>query len=437
MTALGYPAIYLLIVVSPLALILLTGPYTDHGPVYELGKAFALTGFMILALQFLLSARRKWIERHYGLDMIFSFHKAMAVLAGLLILAHPLLLSIGLGHTYLLTSLSLPWYLWLGKGAVVLILIQIIASAFRKKVGLEFETWRFSHNLIAILLLIAAFIHGLTSSHADLDSTAVQILYTAVPVLGVLFYAHHKLIVPVMLRKRAYTVSDVRRESHNVWTLEMSPPPQQKRYVYYPGQFQFIRLHRDRGLPHEEHHFTLSSSPSQPGMVTSTIKESGDFTATIGQTQKGDGVSIEAPFGRFSHLYHPRDSNFVFIAGGIGITPLMSMLRYMRDNASAFNVLLFYANRTEEDIVFRRELDEIAERGSPKLDTIHVLEQAPKEWKGENGYVDTEIVNKYIDDFSDKAFYLCCPAPMRKQVLKILRQKGVKNSQIRTEIFSL
>jgi predicted ferric reductase len=437
MAAVLYPIIYFLIVISPLAVLLLTGPYTDHGMPYELGKAFALVGFIIIALQFILSSRRKWIERHYGLDMIFSYHKAMAILAGVLILSHPILLSYGLGNFYLLTSLSLPWYIWLGKAALLLILIQVIVSTFRTKLHFGFEKWRFSHNLFGGLLLVGAFIHAIVTSHSDLDITAVQVLFTAIPVTGIFFYIHHKIVLPAGLKKNAYTISAVRQQAHNVWTLEMTPPQGQKRYSYRPGQFQFIKLHRNRGLPEEEHHFTISSTPTLSEMVTSTIKESGDFTSTIGSTQKGDQVSVEAPFGRFSHLYHPEDKNFVFIAGGIGITPLMSMLRYMRDKETDYNVLLFYANHTQKDIVFRQELDEMAEKGYPKLKIIHVLDDPDEEWNGETGYVDEEILSKHIDNFKDKAFYICCPPPMRKTVLKILRKKSVSNDRIRVEIFSL
>ena len=432
-----YPLLYVLIVVSPLILILLLGPFTDHGAIYELGKAVALMGFLILVLQFVLSSRRKWIERHYGLDMIFSYHKAMAVLAGVLILAHPILLSIGLGNFELLTSLSLPWNVWLGKVGLLLILVQVLISLFRKTVRLGFEKWRSLHNIVGVTLLLGAFVHSIVTSHADLTLGWLQGLWGGSLVLGLAFYTHHKVIVPARRRKNAYTVTDVRQETHNVWTVEMAPPSDEKRYDYAPGQFQFITLHRDHNLPKEEHHFTISSSPTQPETVTSSIKESGDFTSTIGRTRKGDRVSVEAPFGRFSHLFHPEDTHFIFIAGGIGITPLMSMLRHMRDDKSTAPVLLIYANHTEQDIVFRQELETMVQGGFPKLQVIHILDHPSEEWDGETGYVDEAKMTRYVETFSDKAFYICCPPTMRKAVLDILHSQGVKSNQIRVEIFSL
>mgnify|MGYP006284764107 CR=1 FL=1 len=437
MLSIFYLILYLLVITSPLIIILLTGPFTDHGILYELGKAFALMGFLIIAMQFVLSSRRKWIERPFGLDMIFSYHKAMAVLAGLLIASHPILLAIGSGDLQLITSLSLPWYILLGKVILLFVLVQIIVSVLRKTFHIGFEKWRLSHNLIGGILIVGIFVHSLIASHADLNLDAVLYLWIGIPVIGLAFYAHHKFIVPARLKKHPYTITDVRQETHNVWTLEMSPPDDERRYQYHPGQFHFITLHRDRDLPKEEHHFTISSSPTQPSIVTSSIKESGDFTSTIGKTKKGDTVSVEAPFGRFSYLFHPEDKNFVFIAGGIGITPLMSMLRDMRDSTSEANVLLIYANHSQDDIVFRQELDEIVAGNYPKLKVVHVLDHPSVEWEGETGYVDQDKLHKLIENFQDKAFYICCPPAMRKIVLNSLKKMGVKNNQVRVEIFSL
>jgi ferredoxin-NADP reductase len=108
-----------------------------------------------------------------------------------------------------------------------------------------------------------------------------------------------------------------------------------------------------------------------------TIKESGDFTSTIGRIKPGDLAAVHGPFGRFSHALHPECDDLVFVAAGIGITPLMSMLRYMRDRGERHRVLLVYANRGTADIVFRSELDLIESGGFPALKTIHVLSRPP------------------------------------------------------------
>ncbi len=431
-------SVYLVLVTSPLYTLLLTAPYTDHTMSYELGKAFALMGLVILSLQFFLSSRQKWVERYYGLDMIFSFHKGMAILAGILILSHPVLLAIGSGNFKLLFSFDLPWYILLGKLGLLLLLAQILVSGFRKQIKLKFEHWRPIHNVIGGVLLLGIYVHSLSAAgNGDLGQTSMQALWGGFFVIALGSYTYHKLYMPARRKKHAYIVDGVHEEANGVYTLALEPPKGKKRFNYRPGQFHFITLLRSEGLPREEHHFTISSSPTNPDVLTSTIKESGDFTSTIKYTKAGDTASVEAPFGRFSYTFHPNDKNFVFIAGGIGITPLMSMLRHMRDTGANFPVTLFYANRYEKNIVFKDELKEMESGEFPKLKVIHILSQPSQEWNGESGHVDANLLEKYVDDFQNKAFYICCPAKMRQEMLRILKEKQVKTSQLRLEEFSL
>ena len=162
---------------------------------------------------------------------------------------------------------------------------------------------------------------------------------------AVLLFGYHRFIRPWQLGRHPYRITEVRQETPQVWTLKFAPPPGEHRFDFLPGQFQFVTLKRGRGLPVEEHHFTISSSPTEPAFHASTIKASGDFTATIGQTRVGDPAMIHAPFGRFSYVLKPQAQDLVFIAAGIGITPLMSNLRHLRDTQADRRVFLLYARR--------------------------------------------------------------------------------------------
>ena len=153
----------------------------------------------------------------------------------------------------------------------------------------------------------------------------------------------------------------------------------------------------------------------------------------------GPGIpqTVHGSFGRFSHVLHPHERDLVFLAGGIGITPLMSMLRYMRDTDDDRSVALLYGNRTEKDIVFRRELEEMAAGKRPDLTVVHVLSGAGTDWTGETGHVDRERIEKYCGaDLSKKIFYVCGPQKMAEGLIKTLLEMGVSKAQIRQEIFS-
>ena len=217
----------------------------------------------------------------------------------------------------------------------------------------------------------------------------------------------------------------------------MAPPQGESIPAYAPGQFHFLTFYRKADLPVEEHHWTISSSPAQKEYVSSTIKALGDFTSTIGLTKKGDRVSVHGPFGRFSYVFHPEEKDLVFIAGGIGITPLMSMLRHMKDTRDERAVILLYANRTPSDIVFREELSEIEKGEFPALNTVHVLSRAGEHWSGEKGYIDKEKIEKYCGvQAGDKSYYVCGPPGMLSTVTATLKELGVPDSRIRIEIFS-
>jgi ferredoxin-NADP reductase len=168
-----------------------------------------------------------------------------------------------------------------------------------------------------------------------------------------------------------------------------------------------------------------------------TIKESGDFTSTIGRIKPGDLVAVHGPFGRFSHVFHPNGDDLVFVAAGIGITPLMSMLRYMRDRRDPRRVLLVYANRGASDIVFRSELEQIESSGFPALKTIHILSRPPGDWVGRTGRLDTASLGSLCGGFAGKAFFICCPPIMASGLIRGLKNAGVGPERIHTDYFGL
>jgi predicted ferric reductase len=429
-------AVYVILVIAPV--VLATWLVDSEGGFLEAaGKSAALAGFTILALQVILSARLKWVSRPFGLDIVLRFHRNMALLAGLLLVAHPLLLAAG-GHGSDLTlSLDVPWYILVGKVALALLLLNLAMSAFRRRLNLSFERWRRSHGVLGVLLLAGPFVHGWYAG-SDLEHPTLQALWVALMVVVLAVLAEHRLIGPARRRRRRWRVANVVPEVDDVWTLEFEPPEGLTVPDHLPGQFHFITLHRGRGLPEEEHHFTISSAPTQAGRTASTIKAVGDFTRTIGDTREGDEASIQGAFGRFSYRLHPDEHDLVFIAGGIGITPLMSMLRSMRDGAEDHRVLLLYGNRQESAIIFREELAAIEAGEHPRLEVVHMLSHADEDWTGEKGYIDREKIERLVGtDLSGKTFYVCGPPAMNEAAISSLKALGVEDRMIRTEIFSL
>ena len=428
---------YVLIILMPLAVVALVRPLTDHGFVYTIGKNLGMVGFTILAMQFVLSARLRWIERPFGLNILFHFHKAMAVLAVVFLIAHPVLMCADHSDWSLIFGPEISWHIWLGRIALLILVTHILLASLRSAIRLNYQTWRFVHNLGAVLILPLGFFHSWMAG-GDLQNLWLKALWMVLLVSAASMWLWQRVLRTALLRQTPYKVTEVREEAEGVWSIVMEPPPHSRRFDYLPGQFHFLTFQRAPHLPVEEHHWTISSSPSDEKVLCSTIKESGDFTASIGKTKPGDTVLVHGPFGRFSYVLHPAERDLVFIAGGIGITPLMSMLRQIRDTRAGVKVTLLYCNQNERSIAFHKELDAMTATEGLAIKVIHILSKPSDDWPGERGHLDGKMIQHLCGpNLKEKGFYVCAPPEMMNQTVKFLRKAGVPPARIHFERFQL
>jgi len=390
---------------------------------YELGKLAALAGFVLLAFQYVLSSRVRWIERGIGLDRLFGIHKKTGFIALVLLLSHPVLFSVSerlQGYQTPLTFLKL-----LGVGALLLLLVTAGAAILSGVLPLRYEAWERVHTA-GYAVFALAFVHS-TLIGSDLRRTPMRVVWG---ILGALFLGllAHNLWRRSRIRSHPFEVSEVVQETHDTWSMSFDGGHPR----YDPGQFMRIQLLRD-GAVSEPHPFTISSSPTQK-RLSITVKAVGDFTSTIQETRRADRAYIDMPYGRFSFLYADAD-DLVLIAGGIGISPFMSMLRYIRDQGLKRNVLLLCGNKTEEDIAFRQELDRM-ESEMPSLKVVHVISRQ-EAFPGERGIIDAGVLRRYVEDFQAGRFFVCGPPAMMRDVVRALLDLGVPKQRILRERFSL
>jgi predicted ferric reductase len=431
---------YVLAILSPLGMALIVGDHGggDKGLLYEAGRAAGLVALVILSLQVLLTGRFKAVERDFGLDILVRFHRWMAVFATALLLLHPLLLAAGGAGWGLLFRLDLPWYIWAGKLALVLLAANVLVSLYQRRFGLSFERWRLIHNVLVPAILVLGFVHSWIAGH-DLSHAPLRWIWPLLGLASLGLFVYHRVIRPRKLDQTRYRVIDVIPEAPGVRTIMLAPPKKERVFRYAPGQFAFFTFHRADGAPVEEHHWTLSSSPSEKGYLTITVKSLGDYTATMDGVQSGDTAAVHGPFGRFSHQFHPGERELVFIAGGIGVTPLRSMIRHLRDNQDPRRVTFLYGNPDAEQIVFREELRKIEAGNHPRLKVHHVLENPPDGWDGERGVIDREKIQRLCGgQLKDRkaGFYVCGPPGLTGLVVAALKELGVPDGRIHLEIFS-
>jgi ferredoxin-NADP reductase/ferredoxin len=182
--------------------------------------------------------------------------------------------------------------------------------------------------------------------------------------------------------------------------------------------------------------YSLTSPPNQTGYYSVTVKgvEKGFVSAfLLDKIKVGDPLKSTAPSGNFYHnpLIHGND--LVFLAGGSGITPFLSMIREVVDRGLTRNIHLIYGNEDPEDILFKQELDNLAERHA-NLSVHHVISNPPEGYEGHSGLITEALMTGLLEDIHLKTFYLCGPHAMYDFCLKELEKMGVRKKRIRTEV---
>jgi len=419
---------YSLVAIGPFASMLILHGGLREKALVDLGRGAALTGFTLVVLQVVLAGRFRSLDAPFGLDSLMQFHKAMAILAGGLLLVHPILISLGVGNFSLLSS-NTPWPVDLGKVALGFVLAMIVFSMIFEQMGVDYNVWRFLHKSIVVVVILG-FIHS-TQVGEDLEAKGPLLVpWWVLFLLAAGIFTYRNAYVPIRGRRR-FRVSDVRQETHDTYSVRLEPSDGRP-LPRNPGQFMFLRLVRP-GRKSETHPFTIAASPLEPGIVEATIKKSGNFTDTIDQTRAGDIGRIEGPFGRFS-LVHHEVSHFLFIAGGVGITPIMSMLRYLKETGDDRPAVLIYGNKTAQDIIFASELEQMPDH----VRVTHVLSRPDAGWTGFTGHITRAVIEESAGEHLRTCHvFLCGPVAMMNAVLHELREAGVDRRRIHYERFTI
>jgi len=225
------------------------------------------------------------------------------------------------------------------------------------------------------------------------------------------------------------TVKEIIPRTSNVTSFRF---PRPEGLTYKPGQFLFIAIRP--GGKELSKHFSFSSSPTEKAHFEFTKKfTDSEFSAALKALKPGDWARIDAPYGKFTFEgEHPKIG---MLAGGIGITPLISICRYCTDANLGTKITLLYGCRTASDVAFRKEIEAMQHRNN-NLKVVFTVNEADSGWKGAVGVINADMVKREIPDYQETIFYTCGPPPMVDVMEKLVESLGLPKTQLKREYFS-
>ncbi len=428
--------LYLTVVTLPLGLAAFNGR-PPRSVWDELATGAGMLAFAIILVEFVLSGRFRSVSDKVGMDVTMRFHQLAARTALLLALVHPFLYRAPFAY-------PLPWdptrqqtllydfqSLAGGVAAFVLLPSFVMLSIFRNQIDYRYETWRIAHGLGAVLIAGLLLHHTLEAGRYSQDPILAWtwIAFFA-GACATLVYVY--VVTPIRHLWRPWVLSAVKPAGERQWSLELEPVGHDG-LDYKAGQFGWVGFGRNP-FSLEEHPFSFSSAPSEESRIRFLVKELGDFTNGVGRLAPGQPAWIDGPHGNLVVDGHDTPG-IALIAGGIGVAPLLGILREFGGRESAPPIVLLYGNRKVVQIAHADELAALSDHS--KVEVVHVLSEPPPGWTGRTGLLDRSCLRSLFDreDRRDWLFVLCGPKSMIDSVESALIDMGVPASRILSECF--
>jgi predicted ferric reductase len=414
--------LYLLFVLGPL-FARLVGPLPPARDFWtEFSVALGYVGLAMMGLQFGLTARFRYITAPWGEDVIYHLHRKLSLIAFGLVLAHPLILFVTRPELLaLLNSIRAPWRARFAALSTYALIALVVMALWQTRWKLRYETWHLLHIVLAVVAVGAGLAH-MVGWGFYLTAPWKRALWIGLTLFWIALLLYVRILKPLFMLRRPYRVVDVRQERGDAWTLAMQPDGH-RGFRFNPGQFGWLTVW-ESPFKLTQHPFSFSSSAeASDGRIEMTIKNLGDFTSTIQTVPVGKRVYVDGPYGAFTIDDNTADM-YVCIAGGVGITPMVSMIRTLADRRDRRPLVLLYGSRDWESITFREELEALRERLN--LTLVHVLEQPPADWTGERGFINAAVLKRHLPPpYADHEYFICGPGVMMDAIEKTLGELDV------------
>ncbi len=371
-----------------------------------IGKAFGLLGTAFFSLSFILSTRLHILEKVFeGFNKIYSAHSKIGQLGLIFLLFHPLFLiqnnsdSLDQAIFFLLPSSN--WAINWGIFGLALLLILIVVTLYLRP---KYNIWKTTHKYLGL-----AFFLGILHVYLIPSDTAafmpLRIYMLVLVFLGLVAFIYKTLLGTYLIKQFEYVVASVQVVNDHMTEIILQPKYDALSFI--PGQFVFLRFF-GTSLGTESHPFSIASSPDQKELRI-IAKNLGDYTARLPEIGVGTKALVEGPYGSFNYQAAAVKRQ-IWIAGGVGITPFLSMAASLPSDGD-YTVDLYYCVKNDADACKTEELQAL------QNESLRIMVYSTQKY----GHLSAALIEKNTPDLLQAAVFICAPPAM----IRTLRQEFV------------
>ncbi len=402
-----------------------------ESPVIFLNQISALFGTVLFSWSFFTATRFNFLDKWFGgMDKVYEVHKKVSIWGFILIIGHLFFLAVGNIDNFSQWFFAVEEENGVKAGIISfwIFFFLITMTLFMKKIKIPYHYWKFTHKFINLAMFFA-LLHVLKVESDTSRFMPLGVWIKTLMILALLSGLYKTFFYKYFAKKYKYKIIKIKKYKD---TYDIYLKPISKKMKFISGQFAYITfLSKSEKISKESHPFSIASAPFENNLRF-TIKKLGDFTSNLDNLKNGEEVVVYGPHGELGQkFFSEKKKEAIFIGGGIGIAPFLSMFKTASQEIIKRKVSLFYAVNSKKDAYFDLELEELAD----KNDKLSYISHFSKE--SDNGYLNADQIFEKINDKNNIIVYICGPKGMMTGLSEKLVEKGLKKENIVFEDFSM